>query len=225
MKTQWLLGLASMCFWVLGCGDSTTNENVETPNPYACDDAAPASRTVSCVESFEAGEEAGYGSNRYPDVIYGEPFGNGLTSGGVDVLSLGKNGVITLGFGGNAIVDGPGVDFIVFENPFQYGDGLFFRELGEVSVSSDGLTWSTFPCNQDAMTPTGCAGATPVMANGDVGISAFDPAVSGGDAFDLATLGLSEVRFVRIRDLLGYGAEPTAGFDLDAVSIVNAKVP
>ena len=225
MKTQWLRGLSSICFLVLGCGDATIEENTETPNPHACDAAASATRTISCVESFEAGDEAGYGSNRYPDVIYGEPYGNGLTAGGVDVLSLGKNGVITVGFGGNAIVDGPGVDFIVFENPFQYGDGLFFRELGEVSVSLDGQTWLAFPCDQGAMPPLGCAGATPVLANGDLGISAYDPAVSGGDAFDLATLGLSEVRFVRIRDLLGYGAEPTAGFDLDAVSIVHAKVP
>ena len=49
--------------------------------------------------------------------------------------------------------------------------------------------------------------------------------VSGGDQFDLATLGVTEARFVRIRDMQEAGAAPTAGFDLDAVAIVNAKVP
>lgn len=225
MKTLYFLltGVASL--FLVGCGDATTGNDIDPPNPNACNALADSTRTISCVESFEPGEGAGYGSNRYPDVIYGEPYGNGLTVGGVDVLSLGTNGTITVGFGGNTIVDGPGVDFIVFENPFQYGQDMIFSELGEVSVSLDGQTWIPFPCAQDAMPPTGCAGFAPVLANGDAGISAFDPAVSGGDLFDLATVGLSEVRFVRIRDLQGGGGEPTAGFDLDAVSIVNAKMP
>ncbi len=64
-----------------------------------------------------------------------------------------------------------------------------------------------------------------VFANGDVGISSVDPTVSGGDQFDLATIGVTEVRFVRIHDVQRGGAEPTAGFDLDGVAIVNAKVP
>lgn len=202
-------------------------EPKETPSPYACDIAAQSTRTVSCVESFAPGEGSGYGADQYPDIIYGEPLGNGETHGGIDVLSLGKGGTITVGFGGNTIVDGPGVDFIVFENPFRYGaDNLqIFAELGEVSVSSDGQTWTTFPCVVGMVPQTGCAGAAPVFANGDLGISSEDPTVAGGDQFDLATIGVTEARFVRIRDLQGYGSAPTAGFDLDAVSIVNAQTP
>jgi len=51
----------------------------------------------------------------------------------------------------------------------------------------------------------------------------LDAALSGGDAFDLAELGLERARFVKIQDVSGLGAAPSAGFDLDAVGIVNAE--
>jgi hypothetical protein len=213
----------------MGCGAPSVeggNEN-PSPSPYACKSSAPATRTVSCVESFEAGEAAGYGEDQYPEIIYGEPLGNGETQGGINVLSLGRGGSITIGFGGNAIVDGPGVDFTVFENPFLHGANgdQVFSELAEVSVSADGQTWFAFPCASEAKPPVGCAGYAPVFANGDIGISSVDPTVSGGDQFDLATIGVNEeIRFVRIQDVQGGGAAPTAGFDLDGVAIVNAKV-
>ncbi len=227
MQNTFVVSVCSVCFIVMGCSAPSVESGNETPSPYACNTSAPATRTVSCVESFEAGEGAGYGEDQYPEIIYGEPLGNGKTQGGINVLSLGRGGTITIGFGSNAIVDGPGVDFTVFENPFLYGANgdLVFSELGEVSVSSDGQTWTTFPCDSGAMPPVGCAGYTPVFANGDLGISSVDPSVSGGDQFDLASLGVPEVRFVCIRDVQEAGGTPTAGFDLDAVAIVNAKIP
>jgi hypothetical protein len=68
----------------------------------------------------------------------------------------------------------------------------------------------------------GCAGVTPVYSSPDNGISSTDPAVAGGDGFDLADLGISRARFVRVRDSgrNGSGA-PGGGFDLDAISVVN----
>jgi hypothetical protein len=46
--------------------------------------------------------------------------------------------------------------------------------------------------------------------------------VSGGDAFDLATVGLRRARFVRIRDLQTHGpTAPAAGFDLDAIAVLH----
>ncbi len=220
--------VCSLSLMTLGCGQSSPDTGALeiTPNPYACDADAEPTPTASCIESFEPGDGAGFGSDRYPDVIFGEPLGNGGTSGGTDVLSLGSGGEITIGFGGNAIVDGPGVDFIVFENPFILNGGsAVFSELAEVSVSLDGQTWFTYSCLKDALPPKGCAGYGPVFANGDLGFSSTDPATAGGDQFDLAELGVKEARFVRIRDLEGQGGAPTAGFDLDTVSIVNAKVP
>jgi hypothetical protein len=45
---------------------------------------------------------------------------------------------------------------------------------------------------------------------------------AGGDAFDLADIGLQRARFVRIRDSGENPYEGTAGgFDLDALAVVN----
>jgi hypothetical protein len=46
--------------------------------------------------------------------------------------------------------------------------------------------------------------------------------VAGGDGFDLATIGVSRARFVRIRDSGANSYSGTSGgFDLDALSVVN----
>jgi hypothetical protein len=143
--------------------------------------------------------------------------------GSTDVVSLGRGGKICLGFDRD-IVDGPGPDFIVFENAFRVlGTTDTFVELGEVSVSRDGVQFETFACNTaPASQYTGCAGAHPVLSNSSNGIDPRDPRSAGGDAFDLAALGLSSARVVCIRDLETQPpASPNAGFDLDAISVIH----
>lgn len=188
-----------------------------------CHEGLPASRSISCVQSFEPGEGAGYGEDRYPEIIYGEPQGKGTHAGSTDVLSLGRGGAIVVGFGASDIADGAGPDFIVFENAFYIGDDPTkpFKELGEISVSEDGETWSTFPCAKDAYPFTGCAGWHAVLAGTGLDYSSFDPAQAGGEPFDLADLGLDRARFVKIRDVSNAGAGGSAGFDLDAVTLVS----
>ena len=212
---------ASLAALAAACGaDPAAPGGPETP---ACSDDAPPTRTASCVDAFTPGDGAGFGQDAFPDIVYGPPVGGGTAGGSVDVLSLGRGGEIILGFGGNTIVDGPGPDFIVFENAFWVnGDPLkIFKELGEVSVSADGESWTTFPCRDEEPPYEGCAGWRPVLANPDSGDAVFDPDIAGGDPFDLAELGLPEARLVRIRDISNFGAADTAGFDLDAVAIVH----
>lgn len=218
------LAAGALALSSLGCADDPAA--VPAPSSTACDPGAAPTRTASCVEAFTPGDGAGWGMDEFPDILYGEPRGAGLAAGGLDVLSLGKLGEIVVGFGGNEIVDGAGVDFLVFENAFYVnGDpAKIFKELGEVSVSEDGVTWHPFPCHVTALPHDGyegCAGWHPILANPDDGVSAFDPSVAGGDPFDLADLGLARAKFVRIKDLSGFGAADNAGFDLDAVAIVN----
>lgn len=193
-----------------------------------------ADRFATSVESFTVGACGGFGASALPDVVLGPPVGGGPNLGGVDVLSLGEGGAIVLGFGDNAIVDGPGIDFLVFENAFYVGGDPQkpFAELGEVAVSDDGVTWSAFPCVPSASDPfSRCAGHTPTFSAPGNGISPVDPSAAGGDGFDLAALGVDRARFVRIQDrsepacTSGPGRPSTAGFDLDAVSIVNAAIP
>ena len=211
---------------ILGCGGDPIDPG-ESASPDACDASSPPSRTISCIEVFTAGEGAGFGADKLPQVIYGEPKGGGLTTGGTDVLSLGAGGEIVVGFGGNLIVDGPGPDFIVFENAFYAGGDPAkpWKELGEVSVSEDGEAFVAFPCASEAYPFEGCAGWRAVVAGSDASVSAFDPEAAGGDPFDLAVIGVSTARFVRIKDQATSGQAPSAGFDLDAVAIVNAAVP
>jgi hypothetical protein len=148
------------------------------------------------------------------------------------VVSLGEGGEIVVGFEPDMIVDGPGVDFIVFENPFYISgtDGGIFAEPGEVSVSEDLVHWSTFSCTDTTQAPPYglCAGVNPVISNPNVNsISPFDVENAGGDAFDLATIGVKEAKYVRIRNIVTSEdcaeMSPKDGFDLDAIAIVNAS--
>jgi hypothetical protein len=191
----------------------------------------PAARFASKVISFDGGACDGFGKNKLPGVVLGPPVGGGASQGSLDVLSLGTRGSIVLGFD-DVIVDGPGADFLVFENPFLTNGQPDF-ELAQVSVSDDGTTWTSFPCTATGVSASGygtCAGWHPVYSSPANGISPLDPAVAGGDPFDLSLIGVTEARFVRIDDVgVDYTAEScpagsTAnanGFDLDAVSIVN----
>ncbi len=175
------------------------------------------------VVSWTPGEGAGYGQDRFPDVVLGPPRPPEGGGGSLDVLSLGRAGEIVLGFRDRVLVDGPGPDLLVFENPFAG-----WVETAFVAVSDDGVTWSEWPCDpaDAAGGYPGCAGVAPVLASPGSGIDPTDPAVAGGDAFDLAALGVSRARWVRIRDS---GANTYAGtgggFDLDAVAIVNGAAP
>ncbi|HEU4409967.1 MAG TPA: hypothetical protein VFS43_32230, partial [Polyangiaceae bacterium] len=188
--------------------------------------AGPASRYVTRVASFSPGPGAGFGQDRMPDVVFGPPRGGGEAQGSLDVVSLGQGGEIVVEFTTNAAVDGPGADFLVFENPFVVAGGAVFREPAEVSVSEDGASWVAFPCDPARPDEGSCAGRNVVYANPDAGVSALDPAAAGGDAFDLAAVGVGRARFVRIRDVAASAAgAPAAGFDLDALAIVNAEAP
>ena len=189
---------------------------------------APSDPYVDCVESFHPGE-ASFGHAGLPGVVLGPPLGGGPQTGGLDVVSLGCDGTITLYFDEPAIVDGPGPDLIVFENPFMAGSTKFI-EPARVLVSADGVDWRSFPCDPSEGLPVGCAGLSPVLSNPNNGIEASDPAAAGGDAFDLAEVGLAKARYVRLQDVsvAHYGSRTWCGgvgggFDLDAVAAVHAR--
>jgi hypothetical protein len=181
------------------------------------------SRFVTRVVEVCYGTGAGFGQNKFPQIVYGPPKGAGAGSGSLDVLALGEGGSITVTFADNAIVDGPGPDFIVFENPFEVGGDPddVYANPGTVSVSDDGVHWTDFPCKATAAPWGQCAGWHPVYANPDNDVDPLDPKKAGGDAFDLADIGVARARFVKITDR----ADLSGDFDLDAVAIVNAACP
>jgi hypothetical protein len=189
--------------------------------------SGPSDAFVDCVDEVQAAPGASFGHDALPDIVLGPPVGGTPTKGSMDVASLGCEGRITLSWDGPALRDGPGPDFIVFENAFVSGDESF-AEPARVLVSADGEQWFGFPCDPtDGWPADGCAGVGPTQATNAA--EAADPEAAGGDAFDLADIGVSEIRWVRLVDVTReyYGNETwcagaAAGFDLDAIAQVAA---
>jgi len=208
---------------MLGCDpDATAPDPVpgEPPATGECERGEHPVGFAACVDAFEPAAPASFGHDAMPDVVLGAP--RPATAGGsTDVASLGCGGVVTLGFP-DGVPNGPGADFIVFENAFDFADGTFV-EPAELRVSDDGATWFAFPCDLDTL--DGCAGVTPT----DPGAAAMprNAETAGGDAFDLDEVGLARTRWVRMVDRTRehYGddmwcAGAGAGFDLDAIAQV-----
>ncbi len=147
------------------------------------------------------------------------------------LLTLGRGGEVVVGFGPYDVVDGPGPDFIVFENASPWSPFNSTAEPAIVSVSATTAAPAAFvsyPCDlsvregdaQERRWPfPGCAGVRPSTFNPLQGQGPEDPARVGGDPFDLAQLGLRRARYISIRDAdIGVGKD---GFDLDAVMLLN----
>ena len=207
-------------------GDDISSTSQTPPPPPVGDSGETCQGFAQSVKDVNFGDGAGFGQDEFPNVVLGPPQGKGGMSGGFDVLSLGKRGEIILDMGNCGIVDGDGPDFIVFENPFYIGGNpdAPFAELGEIAVSGDGVNFVSFPCESDELPYTGCAGWHPVYSNSSNGISPFDISAAGGDAFDLSNVGVNKARYIRIRDISDIGGGTTAGFDLDAVSVINGEI-
>jgi hypothetical protein len=191
-----------------------------------------------------------------PGIVLGPPGNATPTTGSLAVMSVGHGGTITLQFTDNEIVDGPGPDLIVFENPFfctaaPLSDAdpySVFAEPAIVEVSDDGVQFLRFPFDASALSEVaslctdkallrrliGLFGITPSFTgNWTVPDDplVYDPAAPGGvsghggDAFDLATVGLTRARFVRLVDPnLPIGIPGSSeGFDLDTVIAIHAR--
>lgn len=226
-----LIGLVLL----LACSGEASKETVDSGAPAdTADSGAPVDTAdtgvpqvtydpwpfVDAVASYTPGEGAGFGQDAYPDVVYGPPEAPGDGGGSLDVLSLGREGAIVVSFRAIDVVDGPGADLLVFENPFTG-----WAETGVVGVSEDGEAWTEWPCDAadaDGGYP-GCAGVALVYANSTNGVDATDPDAAGGDRFDLADIGVARARYVRVRDSGANAYDGVSGgFDLDAVAVVHA---
>lgn len=200
-----------------------------------------------------------------PSKALGGPLGSGSLNGSTDVYCLGVGGSITLSFGAGLIADQSGPDFTIFENPIYANEdpSTDFAELMFVEVSSNGVDFARFPVTSHTPAPigpygtlnpadvSGFAGVRPVLVNVNTNsINPFDPAVSGGDPFDLSALindplvkqnqvNLNQIRFVRLVDVLGNGAsfdssgrpiyDPTGpgtnGADVDSLAVIHGVLP
>ncbi|MBI4211914.1 MAG: hypothetical protein HY540_04670 [Deltaproteobacteria bacterium] len=202
------------------------SETITPPAPPTGNQNDACQSFVQAVTSFTPGSGAGFGQASLPSIVLGPPEGTGEYQGSNHVVSLGTSGSIVLDMGNCRIVNKSGPDFIVFENSFYVSGNSAspYAELGKISVSSDGATFVDFPCQSTLYPYVGCAGWHPVLSNSTNGISPFDPSVSGGEAFDLDAIGISEARYIRIEDMSGIGFGNAKGIDHDANSIINGKI-
>lgn len=186
---------------------------------------------IDTVYSFSkgSGQNAGQSPEYYPQNIFGLPDKRAKeqipSSDPAEILSLGLEGEIVVGFKDYVVIDGEGPDFTIFENAFiNPVTKKLFVEPAIVSVSENGLDFVEFP--YDSETLQGCAGITPTIGASDP----FDAENSGGDKFDLADVGINRVKYIKIKDFTKYlldnpGHEYydpiVSGFDLDAVIGLN----
>ncbi|MCX7763502.1 MAG: hypothetical protein N2253_01240 [Bacteroidia bacterium] len=176
---------------------------------------------------FGSSQTFGQGSSYFPYNVLGEICTSATPTNPCadpcQVVSLGKGGFIALEFE-PPIADGPGPDFIVFENAFRYGNGQVFDEWMIVSVSQDGVNWVVFPF--DSVTGVGLAGRTPTGCATCAGpIDWRDPAQAGGDAFDLAIVGIPWAKYVRVEDATRWQPPDRLAADLDGVVAIHQLAP
>jgi len=170
------------------------------------------------------GQNNGQDEEYFPENIFGFPseIASATTPESTpdEILSLGLGGEIIVRIKGSTIKDGPGYDFVIYENAFNNPiNGLIYSEPAKVAVSQNGMDYFEFPYNEKDL--SGCAGTKPT-----IGSENYDPDKYGGNKFDLADLGLKEIQYIKITDITEvikndpeheYYDPTLTGFDLDAV--------
>ncbi|MFH1856783.1 MAG: putative Ig domain-containing protein [Candidatus Omnitrophota bacterium] len=224
---------------------------------------------VDEVVSFNPLAGDAYGAGKMPRVVLGAPRGTGTMWGSADVVSLNAKanidggasapygGNITLKFTDNIVVNEAGPDFTIFENAFFIGGNPEARwmEPAVVEVSQDGKKFYRFKidfvphyngeninCNNPYCYSKGFAGINPVYSNNGFP-DPRDPAVSGGDSFDLSDITAKNLKWINYVRVISTGdnwitdcngdkvrhsdatgalsGEGSSGFDLDGVCAVH----
>ncbi len=178
-------------------GDAPPDPSEEDARETVSPDPAPA--TAGTVVDAPGNTGSGFqDASRAANGVRG----GGQNAGGMDVFSLGyQEGVdnyLVLSWGGATVHNGPGADFVVFENGFEVGagSGSFFLDQIVVMLSRDGVTFVPFPHDYVAEDETkyqskpeawqGFGGRYPVKYNVDSNpVDPFDHEAAGGDPFDL----------------------------------------
>lgn len=212
---RWAVSLLGLIALASACGDDPVSDPPGAPDAAppdaAVNDAAPPEDPANHADIIVESPGANAMMFRDPQLAVNGVRGAGVAQGSLDVFSLGAvttppeeaDHYITLAWSDRAVTDGPGVDFIVFENAFAYVPGEHhFIEAAVVELSRDGQTWVAMPHdynNPDELVYSdepqhwqGFAGVQPVLFhvedNPVAAADRFDPAQVGGDPFDLADL-------------------------------------
>ncbi len=161
--------------------------------------------------------------------------GEGCCSGSTDVFTLAQTGEaasMVLEWKDRKVKNGTGIDFVVFENPFQVGSNTsqIYIEPSIVEVSLDNVNYCGFnpvytfsPATDYSRNPSHWsrfAGLKPVLYN-DVSnklssSDIFDSSLAGGDGFDLDNLSSS--------NQFGIGCTETLKNSIQANGFIYLKI-
>ena len=160
-----------------------------------------------------------------PGIVLGPPGNTNPTNGTLTVVALGRGGSIVVEFTDNVVVDGPGPDFIVFENPFfctaapatPADPWSSFAEPGIVEASEDGVVFHAFPYDTAALAQVISICSDRAVIAALRGLAGLTPSFTGDwtvpddpDVFDGAAPG----------GVSGHGGD---AFDLQAVGLTRAR--
>lgn len=221
-----------------GCNGNSWTELVEVEETSLSKDDTKIAAWATGYENYEVGENVDE-KWQTPEKALGKAEGTSE-----DVVVLGEGGSIVLTFA-KPVTDGEGADFAVFENSFDDG----FLELATVEVSSDGENFVAFDNYYLGVEKIGSYENTQQTRL----IWGFAGKFKQGEGtmFDLAELAgkpevvsgkvdLKAITHIKIIDIIGDGSKKdsignpvydpypntgSAGFDLDAVAVINEFDP
>lgn len=209
-------------------------------------------RDSSIIQAWAIGYHIQRGWQHCADTLLGK-----ATAGNEESIP-GKagNGILSLGDGGVAalhvyhpVKNGPGFDFVIFENGFidqSLDTGAAYLELAFVEVSSDGVNYFRFPSSSltDTINQLGPFGALRAEKLNNLAgkyIAPFGTPFNLDDLPDTTLLNKDAVTHIRVVDVVGSLQSPytqrdaagnkindpwptpfpSSGFDLDALGVIH----
>lgn len=219
--------------------------------PQAVRLQGPADPFADQVVLFQPLAANGYGSSHQPANVLGAPSGGGdfapqispaavlslhAKSKADSSLSAPCGGSIVLEFSDNIILNGPGTDFIVFENAFFVAGDIShrFMEPAVVAVGQNGVRYYQIPFDYvrhlDSLDrevtdnpysyASGFAGIEPVYSSAGIP-DPTNPFLAGGDRFDLSWIRERSLKWIRFVKITATGDECLADSDGDPVRHVS----
>lgn len=136
----------ALALLLLGSNTDQSSSNDETQNCPEDGHLPEGVYLADTIISAPAREDAQF---RDPDLAVNGICGNETGKGSIDVFSLdqtGEGASLVISWSGYSVVNGEGLDFIVFENSFHIDgtDNNYFMEAAIVEVSNDGEKWCGF---------------------------------------------------------------------------------
>lgn len=234
-KYETIIFIVVSALLIFSCGienDNTGDDEIK--HPLSRIDSTEDNTSTGYIFADTISEHTGDELSSFPkDNATNGVKGGGENTGSLDVFVVGDGESFITSWNGNRIVNKSGNDFKVFENGFytNSGEDRMSLDLGTVSVSKDGNSWTDFPVSyssdpyeNSSLNKSGFVGLVPVYLNMWED-ELIEPASNdaGGDAFDLSDVDITDgdwIKYIKITDAgttYPDGQIESNGIDIDGV--------